>query len=499
MSRKKIGPEGLIEEAEAAVETNAEEVKEAEALAQGESEEAEPLSEAEAEEDITDDDSEEEYEEENDSDDEEYEEEYEIADDDESDIAVEVDNEELEELNKSEAAQEDIEEEEDTDDEIEEAEAETETETESHIDDDKPYVKVKVRAKTKDRSDEKAADKKKASVRAKGKFKPLSFYDINGKRKAEKDLNPVEMMLRDAHIRHIPIKGTVVSAEADSGLGAYALISVEKDNTYECVYIKAADMGIGYADMLELERRRYANAHNGREDERTIYRMADRRAKKRISNMLGTQILFVIDGGEGGIIVGNRSKIQIKRRRKYCFPEDGVAPRLKVGKTYKVPISMVTSSAIHVDLFGYEIKLEAKDISADFIYNLKERYHAGDHIMLIVTDIQGYDEVDTSTTKKFARTSDNLKITVTTYEALHRNKIIEKNLKRYKRGAVVMGEVSFTGPSGICNVKLRNGCVGTCFTTNIRPTPIKGDRVKFYVDHLDEDTRTLRGQIIDFC
>lgn len=251
MSRKKIGPEGLIEEAEAAVETNAEEVKEAEALAQGESEEAEPLSEAEAEEDITDDDSEEEYEEENDSDDEEYEEEYEIADDDESDIAVEVDNEELEELNKSEAAQEDIEEEEDTDDEIEEAETETETETESHIDDDKPYVKVKVRAKTKDRSDEKAADKKKASVRAKGKFKPLSFYDINGKRKAEKDLNPVEMMLRDAHIRHIPIKGTVVSAEADSGLGAYALISVEKDNTYECVYIKAADMGIGYADMLD--------------------------------------------------------------------------------------------------------------------------------------------------------------------------------------------------------------------------------------------------------
>lgn len=523
MSRIKISPEGILGEnnepmtedlqtetkaeaaeentEEAVEETAAEEVEEAvldeeeDTSSEAETDEAEKEADSE-EEEFYDEDFENEDFEEADEDEESEEDEDELPDDEVGE--VNIDNLSTTDITpdmREDTEYEDNEtEEEDTDDETEEAE---ETAQKS---DDKPYVKVKVRAKTKNGSDEKAADKKKAAVRVKSDFKPLNFYDINGKKKAQRELNSVEMMLRDAHIRHRVIFGTIVSAERDNGLGAYALVSVERDNHCDYVYIKAADMGIGYDDMVEHERRRYSNAHGGREDERAIIRVADIKAQRRISNMLGSQIRLIIEGGKGGIIMGNRSKVQMMHRRRYFFPTaDSTTPRVVAGKTYEVPISMVTSRVIHVDMFGYNLRLEAKDISADFVYDLTDRYHAGDSIKLFVTDIQGYDKVDLRSAKKFAKTSGNLVITAVTEEALNRDKIIENNLKRFKRGAIVIGEVSYIDPNGICKINLGNGCTGTCFTTNIRPRPRLRDRVKFHVTRLDEATRTVRGEIVAFC
>lgn len=526
MSRIKISPEGILGEnnepmtedlqteskAETAEEKTEEAVEEmvaeeAEETVENEEEEDDALSETgkdEAEEDFEAGSEEEEfYDEDFEEADEDSEEEFD-SDDDEDELPDDVGEVDINNLSTTEITsdmREDSEyednepEEEDTDDETEEAE-----EAAQKSDDDKPYVRVKVRAKTKDGSDEKAADKKKATVRIKSNFKPLDFYDINGKKKAQRELNSVEMMLRDAHIRHRVIFGTLVSAERDNGLGAYALVSVERDKHFDYVYIKASDMGIGYDDMVEYERRRYANAHEGREDDREIIRVADIKAQRRISNMLGSQIRFIIEGGKGGVIIGNRSKVQIMHRRRNFFPTaDRTTPRVVAGKTYEVPISMVTSKAIQVDMFGYNLRLEAKDICADFVNDLTYRYHAGDSIKLVVTDIQGYDKVNLKSAKGFAKTSDNLVIKAVTEEALNRDKIIENNLKRFRRNAMVVGEVSYIDPNGICKINLGNGCTGMCFTTNIRPRPRVGDRVKFHVTRLDEATRTVRGEIVAFC
>lgn len=325
-------------------------------------------------------------------------------------------------------------------------------------------------------------------------FRVINFYHPDGRRKRADELSREENSLRDAQINHRIISGMLESAQRSPHYGAYGMVDYEGIK----IIIPAREMGIDYEDIVRTVTARYQRQNNGEIDASLIQPEVDRLANNRIAERIGSRIYFTIVGGDGGVIGGSRLRAMQRHRRVSFFPTPSrITPLIHEGSRVIAQVVRVRQKDIRVYLRGYEISLPLSDITADFIAGAYEKYKVGDRIELIIRKIEGYDKVNTNTYRQFCNTSDNLKISAATEDAINYRSIIGEKLKAYPRGAVVLATVNYVTDGGICVLSMANGCPAQCFTSNTRRLPMRGDKVKFFVEKIDTDRNRINGRILE--
>lgn len=325
-------------------------------------------------------------------------------------------------------------------------------------------------------------------------FRVINFYHPDGRRKRADELSREENSLRDAQINHRIISGMLESAQRSPRYGAYGMVDYEGIK----IIIPAREMGIDYEDIVRTVTVRYQRKNNGEIDANLIQPEVDRLANNRIAERIGSRIYFTIVGGDGGVIGGSRLRAMQRHRRVSFFPTPSrITPLIHEGSRVIAQVVRVRQRDIRVYLRGYEISLPLSDITADFIAGAYEKYKVGDRIELIIRKIEGYDKVNTNTYRQFCNTSDNLKISAATEDAINYKSIIGEKLKAYPRGAVVLATVNYVTDGGICVLSMANGCPAQCFASNTRRVPMRGDKVKFLVERVDTDRNRINGRILE--
>lgn len=325
-------------------------------------------------------------------------------------------------------------------------------------------------------------------------FRVINFYHPDGRRKRADELSRVENSLRDAQINHRIISGLLESAQRSPRYGAYGMVDYEGIK----IIIPAREMGIDYEDIVRTVTARYQRENNGEIDANLIQPEVDRLANNRIAERIGSRVYFTIVGGDGGVIGGSRLRAMQRHRRVSFFPTQSRAtPLVHEGSRVMAQVVRVRQRDIRVYLRGYEVTLPLSDITADFVSGAYDKYKVGDRIELIIQKIEGADKVLTNTYRQFCSTSDNLKISAATEDAINYKSIVGEKLKAYPRGAVVLATVNYVTDGGICVLSMANGCAAQCFTSNTRRIPMRGDKVKFFVEKIDTDRSRINGRILE--
>lgn len=337
---------------------------------------------------------------------------------------------------------------------------------------------------------EESPEKDETSQASAVRFKVLEFYNPDGTRKRESELSKAENMARDSQINHRIVSGTIEAAIRNQQFGAYATV----DYHGLTVVIPAKKMGLNYDDIERQVTARYRNTHQGDVNSTIIQAEVDRRAKNQIAEMVGGRIQFEIVGGVDGVVAGDREHALMRMKRYYFFTSTNA---VQVGDKITGNIVRVNVRDIKVSVLGCELKLTAPDLTADFISDLHDKFAVGQRIELIVTEISGREDVDTSSFKSFCDTQNNMTLKAVTADSINRHDIIAQKLEKYPRGTVVRGTVNYVTDGGICVIALSNGCAAHCYATFLRRTPRRGDSVKFQVNRIDKERNRLTGRILE--
>ena len=203
----------------------------------------------------------------------------------------------------------------------------------------------------------------------------------------------------------------------------------------------------------------------------------------RICNtMLGAEIDVIIKGMDkkSASIVASRKDAMLKKREKfYLTPmSDGLA-QVRKGRIIEARIIGVTQMVARIEIFGVETTLSASQLSWDWLSDVSEKFHVGDLINVLITDITG-DSVD------------NIKIAVDV-KSITKNMSMENLSKCTVQGKYV-GEVTNV-KNGIVYLRLKIGVNAIAHTNYDKRTPGKGDMVSFVITRINQDYGNVSGII----
>jgi len=203
----------------------------------------------------------------------------------------------------------------------------------------------------------------------------------------------------------------------------------------------------------------------------------------RICNgMLGSEIDVIIKGMDKAneSIVASRKEAMIKKRQKfYMTPLSDGLPQVREGRIVEARIIAATQLVARVEVFGVETTLAASQLSWDWIANVSEKFHVGDTINVLVTEVTG-DDVE------------NIRI-YTDVRSITVN-VSAENLTKCAVQDKYVGEVTNVR-NGIAYLRLKIGVNAIAHTNYDRRTPGRGDVVSFVITRINHEYGNVSGII----
>ena len=202
---------------------------------------------------------------------------------------------------------------------------------------------------------------------------------------------------------------------------------------------------------------------------------------KLLSNMMGCEIDFVVKGIDSKTrsIVASRKEAMLRKRRDFYFePDDNGNCRVYPGRVIQVRVILVTEKAIRIEAFGAECTITARDLSWDWIGDVRDRYSVGDHILVRITEVND-NTIEGLTIKADAKSVSGNR---------------QNNLSLVRVQSKYAGKVTDIH-KGTVYVRLTNGVNAIAYSCYDRRTPGKKDDVSFAVTGIDEGRGVALGII----
>ena len=202
---------------------------------------------------------------------------------------------------------------------------------------------------------------------------------------------------------------------------------------------------------------------------------------KLLSNMMGCEIDFTVKGidGKSRSIVASRREAMLRKRRDFYFePDDNGNCRVYPGRIIQVRVILVAEKAIRIEAFGAECSITARDLSWDWIGDVRDRYSVGDHILVRITEVND-NTIEGLTIKADAKSVSGNR---------------QNNLSLVRVQSKYAGKVTDIH-KGTVYVRLTNGVNAIAYSCYDRRTPGKKDDVSFAVTGIDEGRGVALGII----
>ena len=200
------------------------------------------------------------------------------------------------------------------------------------------------------------------------------------------------------------------------------------------------------------------------------------------NSMLGSEIDVIIKGMDKeneSIVASRKDAMNRKRERFYLTPLSDGLPQVRVGRIVEARIVTTTQALARVEIFGVETILTATQLSWDWIANVSEKYHVGDTIDVLVTEMTG-------------STIDDLRIKADV-RSITRN-LSKENLSKCTVQSKYIGEVTNVR-NGVAYIRLKIGVNAIAHTNYDRRSPARGDIVSFVVIRINPEYSNVSGII----
>ena len=206
------------------------------------------------------------------------------------------------------------------------------------------------------------------------------------------------------------------------------------------------------------------------------------RKTKIVGSMLGAEIDFLIKGIDTKTrsIVASRVEAMRKKARTFYITADRSGkPKIYEGRIVQARIIAVTQNSIRIEVFGVEYPILAKDISSEWIGDVREKYSIGDEILAKIKKINIDSAGDISI--------------IADVKGLTPDKSKE-NLKRCRVQGKYLGKITNID-MGIIFIRLGIGVNAVAHTCEDPKEPGKKDEVSFSVSKIDEERSVAVGKI----
>lgn len=200
------------------------------------------------------------------------------------------------------------------------------------------------------------------------------------------------------------------------------------------------------------------------------------------NSMLGSEIDVIIKGMDKeneSIVASRKDAMNRKRERFYLTPLSDGLPQVRVGRIVEARIVTTTQALARVEIFGVETILTATQLSWDWIANVSEKYHVGDTIDVLVTEMTG-SGIDDLRIKADVR-------------SITRN-LSKENLSKCTVQSKYIGEVTNVR-NGVAYIRLKIGVNAIAHTNYDRRSPARGDIVSFVVIRINQEYSNVTGII----
>ena len=206
------------------------------------------------------------------------------------------------------------------------------------------------------------------------------------------------------------------------------------------------------------------------------------RLKKIVGRMLGAEIDFVIVGldDKERIIAASRKEAMMKKRNSFFMKtDDNGAYRITEGKVVQARVIAVAEKVLRVEVFGVETSILARDISWDWMGDVREFYHVGDRVLVRVNTISRESPETLSVTADIRSTT------------VSRMKEKLSQCKIQGRYAGTVTDIY----NGMVYLTLSNGVNAIAPVNFDFRTPAKKDEVSFILMGIDNEKNVAHGII----
>jgi len=200
-----------------------------------------------------------------------------------------------------------------------------------------------------------------------------------------------------------------------------------------------------------------------------------------LSRMLGAEIEFIISGidNKTGTIVASRKAAMLKKRQHYYINEIDGKPRITVGKNVESRVVAVGDKTIRVEIFGVETRISIKNVSWQWLEDLRDNYEVGERIYVKIMELEIKD-------------INSIRIVASIKEAITNPS--KSNIKKCTVQGKYIGKV--TGlDKNVIYVRLNVGVNAIALAVHDRKAPNRKDEVSFVITRIDEESGIAIGII----
>ena len=190
--------------------------------------------------------------------------------------------------------------------------------------------------------------------------------------------------------------------------------------------------------------------------------------------MLGAEIDFIVKGIDSTThsAVASRREAMLRKRQTFYLGKDTTGnPYIYPGRLVEARVIAVAEKVLRVEAFGIECAIFARDLSWQWVSDVRDLYSVGDRVLVRVQEISGEDAEHLSIRADIRSTFSETSV---------------DNLKKCQVQSKYAGKVTDLR-GGVVYIRLNNGVNAIAHTCYDSRMPGKKDDVSFAVTRLDEE------------
>ena len=198
------------------------------------------------------------------------------------------------------------------------------------------------------------------------------------------------------------------------------------------------------------------------------------RLNRILGTMLGAEIDFIVKGIDSTThsAVASRRDAMLRKRQTFYFGKDASGnPYIYPGRLVEARVIAVAEKVLRVEAFGIECAIFARDLSWQWVSDVRDLYSVGDRVLVRVQEISGEDAEHLSIRADIRSTFSETSV---------------DNLKKCQVQSKYAGKVTDLR-GGVVYIRLNNGVNAIAHTCYDSRMPGKKDDVSFAVTRLDEE------------
>jgi predicted RNA-binding protein with RPS1 domain len=214
---------------------------------------------------------------------------------------------------------------------------------------------------------------------------------------------------------------------------------------------------------------------------------------------IGAEINYIVDeiptddrGNTNEIVSGDRVKAMRRQRIYYWYGKiNDDVDFMKVGDIVEARVISVSGGGMHIEIFGVETHIDAKDLSWDYVSDARKLYSVGDKVNVKIMEIERNEENDYAIHYK-----------ASVRKAMEDPRQSEMARKKYYSGGIYRGEVTNISLGknkenpGVF-VKLEDGISCRCPLPYGDVFPYVGNIARIRLDSIRKENGFLYGTILD--